>query len=282
MRRNTRLAILAIAAMMVLALLPVSAEAQHYGHGPGPAYRGHVSVGFGWGWGWGYPYWGAYYWGGYPWYGYPYWGYPGYYYDDSAEVRLQVTPKDAQVYVDGYYAGIVDDFDGLFQRLRLSPGDHDLILYLTGFKTVNQSIRVRPNASSKIEYKMQPLGPGEKNEPPPQPAARPTVEPGRAGVPSEPGYYAPPPSQRPAQQGPPVQAQGFGSLVLRVQPAGAEVLIDGERWQGPEGQERLVVQLSAGPHRVEIRKDGYVTFTTEVRVGSGETTPLNVSLPRGQ
>jgi hypothetical protein len=277
MRRNTRFAILAAVALMILALLPAGAVAQPYhGHGPGPGYRypGHVSVGFGWGWG--YPYWGAYYWGGYPWYPYGWGGYyGGWYYDDSAEVRLQVTPKDAQVYLDGYYAGIVDDFDGMFQRLRMEPGDHQLVLYLKGYKTVQQDVRVRPNASSKIEYKMQPLGPGEANEPPPRPAVRPAPEPSRPVTQAVPGY----PAERPA---PAVGAQGFGSLVLRVQPAGAEVLIDGERWQGPEGQERLVVQLAAGAHRVEIKKDGYVTFTSEVRVGSGETTPLNVSLPRGQ
>ena len=68
--------------------------------------------------------------------------------------------------------------------------------------------------------------------------------------------------------------------MLRVQPAGAEVLIDGDHWQGPEGQERLVVQVAAGTHRIEVQKDGYVTFTTQIDVGSGDTTPLNVSLPR--
>ena len=35
------------------------------------------------------------------------------------DVRLMVRPRDAAVYVDGYYAGVVDDFDGVFQRLTL-------------------------------------------------------------------------------------------------------------------------------------------------------------------
>jgi hypothetical protein len=77
-----------------------------------------------------------------------------------------------------------------------------------------------------------------------------------------------------------MEARTFGALVLRVQPEGAEILIDGERWQGPEGEDRLVVQVSEGRHRVEIRKDGYKPFTTEVDVRPGGTTPLNVSLPR--
>ena len=52
----------------------------------------------------------------YPRYPYPY--YPPdpyryrYHYDDSAAVRVQVQPDQTRVYVDGYYAGIADDFDG--------------------------------------------------------------------------------------------------------------------------------------------------------------------------
>jgi hypothetical protein len=93
-----------------------------------------------------------------------------------------------------------------------------------------------------------------------------------------PQQAAPPPPDNPAEQG-----QGFGSLVIRVQPAGADVVIDGERWQGPEGSERLVIQVSEGSHRVEVRKDGYVPFSTTVRVRNGETAPVNVSLPpKGQ
>jgi hypothetical protein len=76
-----------------------------------------------------------------------------------------------------------------------------------------------------------------------------------------------------------IEARAFGALVFRVQPEGAEILIDGERWQGPAGEDRLVVQVAQGPHRIEIRKDGFVTFATEVSVRGGDTTPLNVSLP---
>jgi hypothetical protein len=62
-----------------------------------------------------------------------------------------------------------------------------------------------------------------------------------------------------------------------VQPEDAEVLIDGERWESPAG-ERVVVQLLEGEHRVEILKTGFRTYTSTVRVRSGETVSLNVSL----
>ena len=46
--------------------------------------------------------------------------------NDSGAVRLKVKPADASVYVDGFYVGIVDDFDGAFQRLKLEPGPHKI------------------------------------------------------------------------------------------------------------------------------------------------------------
>ena len=70
--------------------------------------------------------------------------------------------------------------------------------------------------------------------------------------------------------------------MIRVQPADADVLIDGERWRGPGGDDRLVVQVTDGRHRIEVRKEGYQPFTTEVDVRGGESVPLNVSLPRAR
>jgi hypothetical protein len=69
-------------------------------------------------------------------------------------------------------------------------------------------------------------------------------------------------------------------VAIRVQPADAEVLIDGEPWQAPEGQDRLVVQLPSGRHHVEIRKDGFETYSSDLDVRAGESVPLNVSLLR--
>jgi len=56
-------------------------------------------------------------------YPFPPYRYPNIHAD--ASVRLDVSPRDAEVYVDGYYAGVVDDFDGILQRLRVEPGQAD-------------------------------------------------------------------------------------------------------------------------------------------------------------
>ncbi len=237
---------------------------------------------------------------GYGWYPYPYgssmypyapygYGY-GPYGSQVAEVRLEVTPKSAEVYVDGYRAGTVDDFDGFFQRLRVPPGEHDVVLYLDGYRTVHQQLYLGPGSDHKIRYTMVPLPSGEQPEPRPQPeavsprASGPPPAPARPGGPGRggpgrgaPGRGGPPP--RPAPPGPEANSQ-FGSVSVRVLPADADVLIDGERWTGPADQDRLVVQLSAGRHHIEIRKDGYETYSGDVEVAPGDTIPLNVSLLR--
>ena len=66
--------------------------------------------------------------------------------------------------------------------------------------------------------------------------------------------------------------------MIGVQPADADIMVDGERWSGSEGADHLVLQLAEGVHRVEIQKAGFRRFLTEVQIRPGETTPLNVSL----
>jgi hypothetical protein len=74
------------------------------------------------------------------------------------------------------------------------------------------------------------------------------------------------------------QRADFGTLSIQVRPPDAEIFIDGERWTGSEGTAPLQVQLAPGAHRVEIRSAGRHTFTSEVTIRAGQTTPLNVSL----
>jgi uncharacterized membrane protein len=64
---------------------------------------------------------------------------------------------------------------------------------------------------------------------------------------------------------------------LRVQPGDASITIDGEAWEH-SGNERLIVQLGPGVHNVQIRKDGYRTYMTDIAIRPGETTTLNVAM----
>jgi hypothetical protein len=108
------------------------------------------------GYGWpGYAGWGGWGWGGYygnvPYYGGAYGGYGGYgatyagpYGWSIGSVRLKVKPRDAEVYVDGYYAGIVDDFDGIWQRLRLDDGGHRIEIRKPGLQPLTFDVMVQP------------------------------------------------------------------------------------------------------------------------------------------
>ena len=58
---------------------------------------------------------------------YPFGAIPSAYYNPSPSVaygglRITDAPRDAQVFADGNYVGIVDDFDGAFQHLNLEAG----------------------------------------------------------------------------------------------------------------------------------------------------------------
>jgi hypothetical protein len=86
--------------------------------------------------------------------------------------------------------------------------------------------------------------------------------------------------ERPGERRAP-DSRDFGTLNLRVQPIDAVVIIDGERWDSPEGGSRLVVQLTGGSHRIEVRKAGFRTYTSTVEIRPGETQSLNISLTPG-
>ena len=196
-------------------------------------------------------------------------------FDEGGALRLQVTPKDAAVYVDGFHAGIVDDFDSAFQRLPVPAGEHELVLYRAGFRTVHQWINVAPRSTYKARLVMEKLGAGETPEPPPvvPPAASPPDE-----SPSPPIRERARPG-RPGQGPAPLRPDGaFGTLAIRVQPADAEIRIDGERWSGSDGDQALRVQVVEGRHRLEIEKGGFRRFATDVDVRRGEIVPVNVSL----
>ena len=65
---------------------------------------------------------------------------------------------------------------------------------------------------------------------------------------------------------------------MLVQPADAEILIDGAKWSVPEGQSRFILQLPEGKHHLEIQKDGYAKYVEDIGIMRGRTMSLNVSL----
>ena len=59
-------------------------------------------------------------------------------------VGFDITPSTAQVYVDGIFAGIVEDFDGASEPLLLAPGSHYVEIRLAGFRTATFDVSITP------------------------------------------------------------------------------------------------------------------------------------------
>lgn len=159
----------------------------HYGYGHNYGYypyNPYYLYGYG-AFGLGAFYYDPFWWG----YGYPYgYGYPGYYgggyygggggyygggdygggssggYDapQQAEegpkgaVKLKIQPEDAQVFVDGAYEGIVDDFNSPFQRLNLPAGNHRIEVRAKGFQTLSFDVRIEPRVTTSYNATLQP------------------------------------------------------------------------------------------------------------------------------
>jgi hypothetical protein len=241
---------------------------------------------------------------------YPYDGqypYPGYYSRSWASARLEMKPRDAQVFLDGYFVGNVDQFDGVFQRLDLPTGEHEIEVYMKGYRTYRQRTLFRPGETYHFKGILEPVPAGTPEEPAPQPSAnapdpyaQPTRDPRdpymRDPYARNPGQdpNGPPPPPQSGEPGRPMPmpnrpgdprnpgSNSFGTLNIRVQPGDATVVIDGERWDSPEGGSRLSVQLAPGSHRVDVRKDGFKPYTSTVQIRPGDTQVLNISLPPGQ
>ena len=150
----------------------------HYGH---PYYYPNYWWGYA-GFGLGYFYYDPYWWGYPPYYGPAYgggaYGYgtggspdpaygapdPGYGSPDPADygvgqLKLKVSPRDAQVYVDGYFVGLVDDYDGFFQRLTIDSGSHRIEIRKPGFATLSFDVRIPPDETVTYRGELVPQQP---------------------------------------------------------------------------------------------------------------------------
>lgn len=108
-------------------------------------------------WGWGLGSWFYYdpYWWNTP-APYSYYGGSVSQYPPSGSVRLKVKPRDAQVFVDGYYVGVVDEFDGNFQRLELPEGPHRIEVRRDGFQPLEFNVYVLADRTLKLAGTLYP------------------------------------------------------------------------------------------------------------------------------
>jgi PEGA domain len=71
--------------------------------------------------------------------------------DATGELKIAATPSRAVVFVDGQYAGHVDEFDGVGKAMLLTPGQHRLRIALPGYLPFDTMVDLRPQQKLKIQ-----------------------------------------------------------------------------------------------------------------------------------
>jgi hypothetical protein len=83
------------------------------------------------------------------------------YYDDRepglGKLKLKVAPATADVMVDGYSVGIVDDFNGTFQKMELAAGPHHVEIAAPGYRSIAFDVRIEPNQTVTYRGELQPV-----------------------------------------------------------------------------------------------------------------------------
>jgi hypothetical protein len=78
--------------------------------------------------------------------------YPG---ANAAELRLDIVPKRAAVYVDGGYMGHGGDFSGRFHSMLLTPGKHRLKITLDGYRSYETDVEAVASNKSQMKIALE-------------------------------------------------------------------------------------------------------------------------------
>jgi hypothetical protein len=74
-------------------------------------------------------------------------------------LRLETEPGSAQIFVDGYYSGLVEDYGLRGRILELAAGSHHIELRAPGYGVLAFDISIIPNQTSRFRGDLQLLAP---------------------------------------------------------------------------------------------------------------------------
>ena len=72
----------------------------------------------------------------------------------TAEVKLEVTPDRAAVFLDNAYVGHVHEFGGVGRAMLLSPGKHHIKIALAGYNAYETDVDLTPNQKTEIRSEL--------------------------------------------------------------------------------------------------------------------------------
>lgn len=68
-----------------------------------------------------------------------------------SEIKLQVTPDRAAVFVDDRFVGHVHEFGGVGRKMQVSPGKHRIKIALPGYRTFETEVNLLPKQKFTIK-----------------------------------------------------------------------------------------------------------------------------------
>lgn len=251
----------------------------------------------------GYPY--GYY--GYG-YGYPYYGY-GYPYRSQyygyGEIRTEIKPDEARVYLDGDYVGVADDFNSWYQRLNIEPGKHRLVFRAQGYQPYAVTMRILPGRDYHIKQQLQPGNDAiPDSEMRLQDSERDHQYSSRDRNRDYDQRYSPRDRDRDYDSNRRDEGQynrdeerydsdrdrgeyeqdtrGKTMMTFQVEPKDATIYIDGDYYGTADAQNNNEIQvlLPDGTHRVEVVRPGYETFSKDIVVNDRATRSITIQLEK--
>ena len=69
----------------------------------------------------------------------------------TGELKISATPSRAAVFIDGQFAGHVDEFEGVGRALLLTTGPHHVKIALPGYLPFETTADLRPHQKLKIQ-----------------------------------------------------------------------------------------------------------------------------------
>ncbi|MCL5037861.1 MAG: PEGA domain-containing protein [Chloroflexi bacterium] len=130
---------------------------------------------------------------------------------------------------------------------------------------------------SAIEEKLSDLGVKiRKRYPPVTAPIKPSTSPGTAPSPAgTPATKPAPPREVFAPPVPSPKTPEFGSLIIRTEPPGATIAIDGQ----PIAKTPDTLEIESGKHKITLTRDGYAKIDKSIEIEAGKTQKISFSMP---
>ncbi len=184
---------------------------------------------------------------------------------------LDLRPKTTEIYVDGAYVGVADQYDGFPTYLWLEAGTYEIAFYKEGYETIFRQYTIYPGVTIDVSDRMRP---GDAVLPGGSAGAYPSS--------SDPSAAYPPSGTSPpagASTDPAFGSDG-GRIAIAATPGDAAVYLDGHF----VGTAAEISELSAGlivepgDHVIDVIRPGYDNQRVPVSVAAGERVDLKLDL----